>query len=420
MEGDDGKTSVVAPEQRRYEVRLVTVMFFVWGVIFLDRMSVLFLAPYLVPELHLTNSQVGLLASVLSITWAFSGLLFGALSDRFGRRRVFLPLVFAFAAISWIAGIARSFGQLLAIRGLMGVDEGAAFTNLTVIVDEASVPERRGGNVGLVVSAAALISGGLGPILMTQVAARFGWRSAFLVSGVPMLLLGLILSRMLREPQVSLTHPSLRQYFTILRYRNIVPACIGACGFMTWLWVMGAFAPLYITHIARATPTMAGVIIGAGGLGGFIWGALLPRWSDRIGRKPTLLAIALLSTIVPLTFQIPFLQQHAWLMALAGFVANGGQAIAALIVVLIPAESVPPMLAGTAIGLATFTGEIVGGTLAPAISGAAADRFGLAAPLWIAAGGGLLVLVAGLFIRESSRRNTSPVPVVQPQAQAIR
>ena len=173
LENDGGNSPVVRPEQRRYEVRLVAVMFFVWGVVFLDRMSVLFLAPYLVPELRLTNSQVGLLASVLSITWAFSGLLFGALSDRIGRRRVLLPLIFAFAAISWIVGFARSFVQLLALRGLMGVNEGAVFTNLTAAVGESSVPKRRGQNVGIVVSAAALVSGGLGPILMTQMASRY-------------------------------------------------------------------------------------------------------------------------------------------------------------------------------------------------------------------------------------------------------
>lgn len=406
-----GNERIRPVEQKRYELRVVALMFFVWGLVFLDRMSVLFLAPFLVPELRLTNGQVGLLASVLAITWAFSGLLFGALSDRLGRRRVFLPLIFVFAASSWITGIARNIGQLLMVRGLMGVIEGAVFTNLTVVVDESSVPERRGGNVGTVVSAAALVSGGLGPIVITQIATRFGWRSAFWITAIPALILGLLLWRILLEPAVSIQHPSLRQYFTILRHRNIVLTCIGACGFMTWLWVMGAFAPLYITHVANATPTMAGLIVGAGGVGGFIWGVLLPAWSDRIGRKPALIAIALLSTFVPLTYQVPYFQQHPWLMALAGFVANGGQAIAALILVLIPAESVPPMLAGTAIGLSSFMGEIVGGTLAPAISGAAADRFGLAAPLWIAACGGLLVIVVGMVIKERHWANTELAPV---------
>ncbi|MBV8904889.1 MAG: MFS transporter, partial [Acidobacteriia bacterium] len=259
-----------------------------------------------------------------------------------------------------------------------------------------------GRNVGIVVSAAALVSSGIGPIFLTQVAQHFGWRSAFFLSGAPMLILGLLLWRYLKEPSGSISHPPLREYLTVLRYPNVALACVAACGFMTWLWVMGAFAPLYITQVANKTTTMAGLIIGAGGMGGFLWAFLVPGWSDHLGRKPMLIAMALLSAVVPLTFQINLLQQHPWMMALAGFVANGGQPIAALVLVLIPAESVPAKLAGTAIGFAAFVGEIVGGTIAPAVSGVIGDRYGLAAPLWIAAAGGLLVFVIALVLKETS------------------
>ena len=62
-----------------------------------DRMSELYLAPFLVPEFHLSNAQVGLLASVLATTWAISSLVFGAISDRVGRRPILIPTVFAFS-----------------------------------------------------------------------------------------------------------------------------------------------------------------------------------------------------------------------------------------------------------------------------------------------------------------------------------
>jgi hypothetical protein len=99
---------------------------------------------------------------------------------------------------------------------------------------------------------------------------------------------------------------------------------------------------------------------------------------------------------------MPFLVAHPWLMAAAGFIANGGQGMAALVLVLIPTESVSPRLAGTAIGLSTLVGEIFGGALAPSVSGNLADRFGLATPLWIAAGGAIAVVLAGLFMRETA------------------
>jgi len=73
-----------------------------------------------------------------------------------------------------------------------------------------------------------------------------------------------------------------------------------------------------------------------------------------------------------------------------------------LAIVLVPTESVPPRLAATAIGLATLVGEIFGGALAPAVAGQVGDRFGLAAPLWIASAGALMVLLASFFLSETA------------------
>jgi hypothetical protein len=97
-----------------------------------------------------------------------------------------------------------------------------------------------------------------------------------------------------------------------------------------------------------------------------------------------------------------FLIAHPWLMASAGFIANGRQGMAALVLVLIPTESSPARFHATAIGAATLVGEIFGGTIAPAISGVIADGHGLAAPLWIAASGAALVFLSALFLRETA------------------
>lgn len=51
---------------------------------------------------------------------------------------------------------------------------------------------------------------------------------------------------------------------------------------------------------------------------------------------------------------------------------------------------------------AELIGEVFGGTLAPAIAGGVADRYGLAAPLWIAAAGAATVICAGMFLPETA------------------
>ena len=390
----------------RYEFGLVVLFFFTWGAVFLDRMSVLYLAPLIAPELHLTHAQVGLLASSLAVAWAVSSLVFGAISDRIGRRPVLVPAVFSFSILSWLTGVVRSFAQMFTVRTLMGVAEGPTWSTITATIEESSIPERRGRNVGVVVSAAALVGLTLAPILTTQIGARWGWRKACFVAGIPGLILGFILWKVVREPGEAKAgahaKPSFSGYLSLLGQPNMLLCCLGSAGFMTWLWVMHAFAPLYITEVTKHTVTFSGLILAASGLGAFVWGLLLPWLSDYTGRKPALIAVGLISALVPLTYQTPFLISHPWLMAIAGFIANGGQCIAALTLVVIPTESVPPQYAATAIGLATLVGEIVGGTLAPAISGAVADKHGLAAPLWIAAGGALLVSVTALFMRETA------------------
>jgi len=400
------------PITKRYQTGLVVLFFFTWGSVFLARMSVLYLAPFLVPDLHLSHEQVGLLASALALAWAASGLIFGAVSDRIGRRPVLIPTVFLFSLLSWLSGVARSFGELLFIRTLMGAAEGPTFPTMTSMIEASSEPKNRGRNIGIVVSAGALVGLALAPVLTTQIAARFGWRAAFFVTGIPGMILGLLIWKFVKEPgeaeSAALHHakPSLKDYMSLLRYRNMLLCCLGAVGFMTWLFVMHVFAPLYITEVSQRSATQAGFIIGAGGLGAFLWGWIFPWISDRAGRKPTLIFVALVSATAPLTYQVPFLIAHPWLMAAAGFLVNGGQGIAPLVLVLVPTESVPAKFSATAIGLATLVGEIVGGAMAPAVAGAAANRYGLAAPLWIASAGAILVLVASLFMIETAPSKT--------------
>jgi MFS family permease len=396
---------------RRYENTLVLILFFTWGTVFLDRMSQLYLAPFFAPEFQLSNQQIGLLASVVAITWALSGYFFGALSDQFGRRRVLIPAVFAFSTLSWVSGLAHNFHQLLWIRALMGIAEGPCWSVITALIEESSPASRRGRNVGLVVSAAALVGLAAAPVLTTQVATRFGWRWAFFVAGMPGIVMGILLWKFVKEPekQPSLIHKqhhgsaAIMDYLSILRFRNIWLCCLGASGFMCWLFLLNVFAPLYITEVGRQAPTTAGFLLGATGLGSFFLGFLFPSFSDRIGRKPTLMLLALLSAIVPLALQVPWLYGHLWLLAGIVFLSNGGQAIASLIIVLVPAESVPGQFVATAIGLATLVGEIIGATIAPAIGGAMAEKFGLRMPLLMSAGGMALLFLVTLFLSEGSR-----------------
>jgi predicted MFS family arabinose efflux permease len=404
-------TTRASSSSSRYEKTLVAILFFTWGTVFLDRMSQLYLAPYFAPAFHLSEAQVGFLASVVAASWAISSLVFGAVSDRVGRRAVLIPGVIAFSLLSWLSGVAHSFEQLLVVRALMGIAEGPCWTVINAITEESSTPERRGRNVGIVVSAAALIGLFVAPILTTQVAAHLGWRWGFFVAGAPGLLMAFLIWKFVREPEHHAVEEKSRAhnesasgYLSILEYPNVWLCCLGAAGFMGWLFLQNVFAPLYIAGPAHQAGTTAGFLLGAAGLGSFFIGLIFSSLSDRIGRRAALLISAILSAILPIALVVPGLYSHLWLLAAILFFTQGGQAIAALVIVLMPAESVPPRFVATAIGLTTLVGEILGGALAPTFGGAMAERYGLATPLWMASACMILVIVAALLFRESPDR----------------
>jgi predicted MFS family arabinose efflux permease len=394
---------------RRYEKTLVAILFFTWGTVFLDRMSQLYLAPYFAPVFRLNDQQIGFLASVVSIAWAFGAFFFGAASDRFGRRKILIPAVLIFSTLSWLSGLARSFEDLLFIRALIGLAEGPCWVAISALNEESSQPSRRGLNVGIVTSGAALVGLFAAPILTTQIASRFGWRWGFFVTGIPGLVMALLIWKYVKEPEPSAAGLALHKrgtpishYFSVLRYRNIWLCAIGAGGFISWLFLQNTFAPLLITRDMHQDPRTAGFLLGAAGLGSFFIGFALPSLSDRVGRKPMLLFLAIVSSFLPLTLLARSLYAHLWLLAAILFLTQGGQAIAALVIVLIPAESVPPEFTGTGIGVANLVGELIGATVAPTLGGTLAESHGLGSTMLMATAGTVLLFLTVLFMKETA------------------
>jgi len=390
---------------RRYENTLIPILFFTWGLVFLGRMSQMYLAPYFAPEFHLMPGQIGTLASAIAISWAASTFLLGALSDRVGRKAILVPAVLLFAMLACLSASAHTFRQLLLLRALMGFAGGPTWSTITALIEESSPQSQRGRNIGLVVSAAALVGLAAAPVLTTQVAAHWGWRWAFVAAGIPGIVTGLLIWKCVHEPSVGSTHeqrPSWFEYVSLLGHRNIWLCCIGATGFMSWLFAVNVFAPLYITEVVHQPATTAGFLLGASGLGSFFLGFLLPALSDRVGRKPILLLAAVMSAAVPLAFLAPALFMYPLLLAAIVFVANTGQGMASLVMVLVPTESVPAQFHASSIGLVTLVGELAGGTLAPFLAGTLAEKYGLSLTMWLAAAGSGLVFVIALSLQKTA------------------
>jgi predicted MFS family arabinose efflux permease len=390
----------------RYENGIVMMMFFTFGFVFMERLSVVYLFPFIAPDLKLNNAEIGLIVSILAICWAVSGLVFGSISDLIGsRKKVLLPITLIFSLFSFLTGLARSFGTMLLMRGLMGISEGPVLPIAQASVIADSTENRRGFNLGFVQSSLGLIGATLTPIIVTAVAVHYSWHGAFYLVGLPGIIMFFVLLKYMKEPKISSVELKAhkinrKDYSKVFRNRNVwICTIISAC-FMTWLFAFTTFAPTYLVEVDKFSPEQMGLIMAAIGLGTFVWGFAGPAISDKWGRKPTLILFALVASLAPVSLAL--VHGSIGTMMVLGFFTSVGQGCFPLFMAVIPGESLPFKYVATAVGVTQLAGELVGGTLAPSLAGIAADAWGLSAPLWIAFAGAFVSGFLAFTLRETA------------------
>jgi len=391
-----------------YQVTLVILLSLTFGIVFFDRNALAFLMPFVQPDLQLTNTQVGLLSSGLSLTWALAGIFIGAASDRSGRRKAFLLVsVVAFSLCSFLSGIAASFVMLLAARLLMGVAEGATMPVSQSLVAAEVAPAHRGVAMGVMQNFGSNLLGSFAaPVLLVLFAELYGWRHAFYLAGVPGLLAALLIWFVIREPERTQAagqgeRTSWRQVFA---ERNMVLCALISILLVSYLVVTWSFMPLYLTQVRGFTPETMGWLMGTLGISATVTSFLVPGISDRVGRRPVMIITPFLGVILPLAAM--YYGGSTWILAGAFFVGWALTGTFPMFMATIPAETVPPQFVATAAGLAMGVGELIGGVGSPALAGWIADRTDLSAPLWILLVICVLAGLLGFGLRETAPART--------------
>lgn len=397
-----------------YENGLVLLMCLVNGVVIVDRSAVSYLSPWIVSEFRLDNTQLGLLASALSVAIAASGFLLASLADATGRRKTILAVMLVlFSIFSAFSGLAGGFSTLLLARAALGLAEGPIAPLVQSITSIESTPHRRGFNMGVALNlGAALVVLAVGPILATHLAEAFGWRSAFFVSCVPGLALALVIGLWMRPVRQASPAPAAATAmaptgrWAALTSRNML-LCIAISGlYSAWLLVQGVFLPLYLVRVDGLKPTEMGVVITIAGLAAAAAGLAVPALSDRIGRRPALALVTTFGVLAPLA--VLFVHGPTPLLILALLIGNLGGGAGPLYVGIVPTESVPAAHVTTAVAVSLASGELIGGVAAPAIAGHAADLYGLGAPFWLTAACALICGALSLFLLETAPAKVKP------------
>jgi predicted MFS family arabinose efflux permease len=185
-----------------YQITLTALLSLNFGIVLFDRNALSFLMPFIQPDLKLNNTQVGVLASALSLTWAFAAFGIGVSSDRFGSRKQLLVLTtLAFSLCSFGSGLAVSFMTMLWARLLMGAAEGGIMPISQALIASEVSPRHRGLAMGVAQGfGSSLLGSFVAPVALVAFATAFGWRHAFFLAGAPGLVVALLMALVIRAP----------------------------------------------------------------------------------------------------------------------------------------------------------------------------------------------------------------------------
>ena len=280
--------------------------------------SVLFFPP--------DNPVAALLASLATfgvgmLVRPLGAALFGSLADKYGRRPIFITTIVLMGVATFGVGLLPTYQQvgllapalLLVLRLLQGFSVGGEIGGSAVYLTEHAPANRRGiytsvlqlmGPLGILVSTLQVLL--LQTLLSSAEFSAWGWRVPFLFSAV--LLAISLKSRMnlhespvfkrLRESK-ALSHAPLRECFADPHTRGrmaLLFFCISAGGSLLF-FSSQVYSNVYLKSVVRLDPQLAGYLVMASTLLLFPLTILCGWLSDRIGRRPVLLAGLLLGCL---------------------------------------------------------------------------------------------------------------------------
>ncbi|WP_439258928.1 MFS transporter [Lonepinella sp. BR2930] len=261
-------------------------------------------------DLALTPAQGGSLVTWTLIGAVAGGLIFGALSDKYGRVRVLTWTIVLFAVFTGLCAFAQGYWDLLIYRTIAGIGLGGEFGIGMALAAEAWPARHRakassyvalGWQIGVL--AAALLTPLLLPII--------GWRGMFLVGIFPAFVAWYLRAK-LHEPEVfvkkqaSTNKPKKSPFKLLIKDKNTTKVSLGIIvltsvqnfgyyGIMIWL-------PNFLSKQLGFSLTKSGLwtAVTICGMMAGIW--IFGRLADAIGRKPSFLIFQLGAVISIVTY----------------------------------------------------------------------------------------------------------------------
>ena len=411
-----------APTDRAYVRYTLWILLVVYILNFLDRQIVNILAEPIAQELGLSDTQIGLMTGLaFALFYAVLGIPIARYADaptsnRIGLISVSLAL---WSGMTVLCGVAQNFSQLLLARVGVGVGEAGCTPAAHSLITDTVAPDKRASAIAFY-GLGIPIGGLLGMVLGGMIADAYGWRSAFIVVGLPGLLMAVVVWLTMREPRRHLpaaTGPaaprtSFKEALAEIRAsKAFVPLAIGAGTVAFLSYGKAVWTTIFFIRTHGLTPGEVGLWLGIGyGVAGVI-GTLLGGWlADRYGRRDA--RHYLTGPIISMVIAAPLLfwgySVDDWRIALAIlFLPTIGNTLYYGPAYACAQSLVGPRARAVAASLIVFAQNLIGLGLGPLFFGFLSEEFkplaGADSVRWVLYGAAFLGLIPAFFFWLASR-----------------
>ena len=303
-------------------------------------------------------------------------LVIAASADLVGRRRLLLVTIFGQAVFTLLTAFAPDYWSFAGAQTLTRVfgytEEMLCFV---VVVEEITAGARGWANSTLI--ALYFLGAGLAAAVFAAVNILPGqWRALYVIGAIPLFLVGLLRNRLPetrrfqsrgeKQGVASLLRDLCRQY-----PGRIVTVIVAAAAFGFAVSPATFLAQKYLQEAYHYSPGQVSLVLIPGGILGLVLSIVAGRLSDRIGRKPVAIAMALLSGMA---FALFFGHAPGWAVAPLWITAFFGFFAADTLIAGFALEIVPTHYRATVGGL-RYMIEIMAGAAALTLEGTLYDVF---------------------------------------------
>jgi len=288
MSGHNDNTARNPYASRRQAYYALGILTLVYSFNFIDRQLLAILQEAIKDELTLSDSQLGLLTGfAFAAFYVTAGIPIARWADRGNRRDIVALSLFIWSFMTAVSGFVQNYLQLLLARIGVGIGEAGGSPPSHAMISDIFPPERRASAIGFYSTGVniGILFGFLAGGWLNEF---FGWRVAFLVVGIPGVLLALLLRLSVQEPVRGLSENRqaaqggvpfgevLRVLWSRRSFRHLaMGAGLNAfCGYAAANWTASFMIRTHGMNTGELGTWLA-LILGAGGAIGVFGGGLL-------------------------------------------------------------------------------------------------------------------------------------------------